>query len=96
MSGFGKTVDPYKWTHITLTFHQDTGICAYINGKRIACGNDNSAASITTNTQRLQIGFNWYFGERCHLYADDLAVWRSVLTDKDVKQMYDQSKSETQ
>ena len=95
MNGFGKDVDPYKWTHITLTFHQDSGICSYINGNRIACGNSNKATHVTTYSKNFQIGYHWTSGGRCHLYADDFAVWKSVLTEKDVKQIYDESKSET-
>ena len=92
LNDFGKNVDPFKWTHITLTFHKDHGICAYINGNHIACGNSNSASSIKASKMNFQIGYNWSSGRRCHLYADDFAVWRSVLTEKAVRQLYEETK----
>eukprot|EP00112_Aurelia_sp_Birch-Aquarium-sp1_P013464 Seg2859.3 transcript_id=Seg2859.3/GoldUCD/mRNA.D3Y31 product="Potassium voltage-gated channel subfamily B member 1" protein_id=Seg2859.3/GoldUCD/D3Y31 len=36
---FEKNVNPLKWNHIVVTFHQDTGLCGYVNGNLAACGN---------------------------------------------------------
>ena len=96
LSQFGKNVNPLKWNHIVVTFHPDIGICAYINGKRNACANSYWTKVLPVKNHLLRIGFHWDSGGRCLLYADDFAVWRSLLTEKDVRQLYEETKSGTQ
>ena len=96
LSQFGKNMNPLKWNHIVVTFHPDTGLCAYINGKRAACANSYWTKVLPVKNNLLRIGFHWDSGGRCLLYADDFAVWRSLLTEKDVRQLYEETKSGTQ
>ncbi len=94
---FEKNVNPLKWNHIVVTFRQDTGVCGHVNGKLAARENYKWTKVLPVETNRLWIGFHWDSGGWCLLYyADDFAIWRSVLTDKDVRQLYEETKSGTQ
>ena len=86
---FGNTVNQTRWNQFTFTVDDSLRVCAYINGVREKC-HDKSVYDVfsTGYNTAVRIGGDWYAGAEPAIYFDDFAIWRVILTEEEVLELY--------
>ncbi len=91
---FAENVLAQHWTHFAITFHDDVGLCGYVNGVLDKCGGTSySKTSSLTANGCFRLGYLSGPGVVSGVFLDDFAVWLSPLTESDVKEVYNHGKA---
>ncbi len=88
LESFGTNIRPENWNNFVFTYLGSLGLCAYINGDKVACDSAVYSTTATTTATRFKIGYKWDSAARTEMLVDDFAVWKTVLSENEIKQMY--------
>ena len=90
---FGSSVVRTRWNQFTFTVDDNIGVCAFINGVKNACQTTYQSISLALHPNKaVRIGGAWYANSEPDIYIDDLAIWKLLLTEDEIKSLYDHAK----
>ncbi|XP_065066479.1 uncharacterized protein LOC135692299 [Rhopilema esculentum] len=89
---FGGAVVKTNWNQFTFTVDDNAGSCAFVNGVKDACQSTHASVSLSDLQSSFKIGDSPSADIEPGIYVDDLAVWQVILTEDEVKNLYEQTK----
>ena len=91
IKGFGRAVIKTNWNQFTFTVDDNAGSCAFVNGVKDACQSTHVSVSLNDMKSSFRIGGIPSTNEP-GIYVDDLAVWQVLLTEDEIRNLYEQTK----